>query len=77
MIFAGLRVAMGSSWMGLVAAELLGSSSGIGYMISVGRSLLRSDIIIVGILTLGIIGIIISLSFDLLEKLLVHGGSER
>jgi len=77
MIFAGLRVAMGSSWMGLVAAELLGSTSGIGYMISVGRALLRSDIIIVGILTLGIIGILISVMFDLLEKLLVRGGSEK
>jgi len=46
-------------------------------MISVGRALLRSDIIIVGILTLGIIGILISVMFDLLEKLLVRGGSEK
>lgn len=34
MIFAGLRVAMGASWMGLVAAELMGASRGVGYMIS-------------------------------------------
>lgn len=77
MVIAGLRVAMGSSWMGLVAAELLGSTSGIGYLISVGRALLRADLILVGILTLGIIGILISFGFDLLEKILVPGGSKR
>ena len=74
MIFAGLRVAVGSSWMALVAAELMGSTKGVGYMIATSRNLLRSDIIIVGLLTLGIIGIVISLLFDAIEKRFVHGG---
>lgn len=77
MIFAGLRVAMGSSWMALVAAELLASTRGLGYMISVGRALLRSDLIIVGILCLGVIGIVISFLFDVLEKFFVRGGKDR
>lgn len=77
MIFAGLRVAMGSSWMALVAAELLAATRGLGYMISVGRALLRSDLIIVGILCLGLIGIVISFFFDFLEKLFVRGGRDR
>lgn len=76
MIFAGLRVAMGSSWMALVAAELLASTRGLGYLISVGRALLRPDLIIVGILCLGVIGIVISLLFDVLEKLFVRGGKK-
>jgi ABC-type nitrate/sulfonate/bicarbonate transport system permease component len=74
MIFAGLRVAVGSSWMALVAAELLGATRGVGYMISTARNLLRSDIIIVGLLVLGVIGIIITLFFDLIEKYFVRGG---
>ncbi len=74
MIFAGLRVAMGVSWMGLVAAELMGATRGIGYMISTARNLLRADIIIVGLLTLGFIGIVISLVFDLIEIKFVRGG---
>ena len=37
MIFTGLRVAMGAAWMALVAAELLASSVGLGYMIQQGR----------------------------------------
>lgn len=77
MIFAGLRVAMGSSWMALVAAELLASTRGLGYLISIGRALLRSDIIIVGILCLGMIGASISLFFDFLEKIFVRGGAEK
>lgn len=77
MIFAGLRVAMGSSWMALVAAELLASTRGLGYMISVGRALLRSDLIIVGILCLGLIGIVISFLFDLLEKMFIRGGRDK
>lgn len=75
MIFAGLRVAVGSSWMALVAAELMGATRGIGYMIATARNLLRSDIIIVGLLTLGIIGITISLVFDLIERAFVRGGT--
>ncbi len=77
MIFAGLRVAMGSSWMALVAAELLASTRGLGYLISIGRSLLRSDLIIVGILCLGMIGIVISSLFDVVERLFVRGRNEK
>jgi len=77
MIFAGLRVAMGSSWMALVAAELLASTSGLGYLISIGRSLLRSDLIIVGMLCLGLIGMVISVLFDFVERHFVHGGSDK
>ncbi len=74
MIFAGLRVAVGASWMALVAAELMGATRGVGYMIATARNLLRSDIIIAGLLTLGIIGIAISLFFDLIERKFVRGG---
>lgn len=77
MIFAGLRVALGSSWMALVAAELLASTKGLGYLISVGRSLLRSDLIIVGMLCLGLIGIVNTFLFDLIEKKIVRGGKEK
>ena len=70
-------VVFGSSWMALVAAELLASTSGLGYLISVGRSLLRSDLIIVGILCLGMIGMVISVVFDLVEKRFVRGGKEQ
>ena len=43
-----------------VAAELVGASDGLGFLINDARSLLRTDIIIVGMLTIGLAG----LAFD-------------
>ena len=77
MIFAGLRVAMGSSWMALVAAELLASTSGLGYLISIGRSLLRSDLILVGIFSLGMVNMAITAIFNVIEKRFVRGGKDE
>lgn len=62
MIFTGLRVALGTSWTALIAAELLASNKGLGYMIQNGSAICRPDIIIVGMLTIGVVGLI----FDVL-----------
>lgn len=58
MIFAGIRVALGNAWSTLVAAEMLAASAGLGYMILQGRQFARADIIILGIVVIGIIGVI-------------------
>lgn len=55
-IFTGIRIALGVSWMSIVAAELIASASGLGYMINYYREVLRSDLILVGMLSIGIIG---------------------
>src|SRR5260221_386704 len=47
-LFTGFRIALGVSWMSIVAAELIASSSGLGFMINYYRELLRSDLILVG-----------------------------
>lgn len=39
MVFGGVRLALSTSWVTLVAAEMLASSSGLGYMIQMGRML--------------------------------------
>ena len=56
LVFTGMRIALGNAWSTLVAAELLASISGLGYMIQQGRSLVRPDIIIVGMMTIGLQG---------------------
>lgn len=48
MVFAGIRVALGNSWSTLVAAEMLAATAGLGYMIQIGRTVARPDIVIVG-----------------------------
>ena len=72
-IFTGLRVALGAAWMALIAAELLASSRGLGYMIQIGRMLSRPDIILVGMLSIGAVGALLSFILRTAEKLLVGG----
>ncbi len=55
-IFTGLRVGLSSCWMCVVAAELVSSSTGLGYMIMNARQFGRTDIVLIGMLTIGIIG---------------------
>ena len=60
MVFAGIRVALGNSWSTLVAAEMLAASAGLGYMIQIGRTIARPDIVIAGMVTIGAIGAVFS-----------------
>ena len=60
MIFTGMKLSLNAAWTTLVAAELLAASMGLGYMIQLGRRLARPDIIIVGMLTIGFLGALMS-----------------
>lgn len=67
MIFAGLTISMGSAWGTIVAAEMLASSNGLGYMIQMGRSFGSVSLIIAGIIVIGILGFISSAFVAILE----------
>lgn len=77
MIFTGLRLALGSSWVALVAAELLAATKGVGYMIQVGRMLGRPDIVIVGMITIGVVGYLLSFILEVLQRKLVPNSGGR
>ena len=68
MTFAGVKVAIGNAWATLVAAEMLAASSGLGYMILMGRSYGRVDLVILGIVVIGVLGVIISALVNLCEN---------
>ena len=68
MVFAGIRVALGNSWSTLVAAEMLAATAGLGYMIQIGRTVARPDIVIVGMVVIGAIGAVLSLILSRAEK---------
>lgn len=72
-IFTGLRVSLGSAWTALAAAEILSASRGLGFMIQINRTLARPDLIIVGMLTIGAVGALLSFLLKVLEKRLVKG----
>jgi NitT/TauT family transport system permease protein/taurine transport system permease protein len=67
-IFSGLRISLASSWASLVAAEMLAAQRGLGYMIQMNRMMARADNIIVGMLTIGIIGALVSALLGQIEK---------
>ncbi|WP_162786236.1 ABC transporter permease [Polynucleobacter necessarius] len=56
-IVTGIRIGLGVGWMALVAAELVGANSGLGFLINDARTVLRTDYILVGMLTIGLIGL--------------------
>jgi ABC-type nitrate/sulfonate/bicarbonate transport system permease component len=70
-IITGVRIGLGVGWMALVAAELVGANSGLGFLINDARSMLRTDIIAVGMLTIGIIGLVIDTVIRLLSRRLL------
>ncbi len=56
-IVTGIRIGLGVGWMALVAAEPVGANSGLGFLINDARTLLRTDIVIVGMITIGLVGL--------------------
>jgi sulfonate transport system permease protein len=59
---------MGTCWSCVVAAELVASSSGVGYMISNARNFGQMDVVIVGMLSIGIVGKIMDVILRIIEK---------
>ncbi len=72
-IMTGIRVALGASWTTIVAAELIASTQGLGFMIQQSRGIYRIDIIIVGMLTIGLIGALLAVVITAIEKKVVKG----
>ena len=72
MIFAGMRTAMGISWGTIVAAEMLGSSVGLGFLINFSRQFADVALIIGGILVLGVCGQLSSMIIQAVERVVLR-----
>lgn len=55
-ILLGLRLSLGAAWLALVAAELMGSSEGVGYMIMDARQFSQTTVVFVGIIIFAVFG---------------------
>ncbi|MCY9133372.1 ABC transporter permease [Bacillus atrophaeus] len=55
-ILLGIRLSLGIAWLGLVVAELMGSSEGIGYMIMDARQFSQTNKVFVGIIIFAVVG---------------------
>ncbi|MBO0892235.1 MAG: ABC transporter permease [Acidothermales bacterium] len=58
-ILTGLRSAVGFGWRALIAAEIIGASTGLGAMIYQSKEFLRSDIIVTGVIFIAAIGFVL------------------
>ena len=56
-IVTGIRLGLGFGWRALIAAELVAVTQGLGFMIFSAANYLRTDIILAGILVIGIVAI--------------------
>ena len=70
-IFTGARVAMGVCWGTVVAAELVAAEAGAGMMIMVASKFQNTDIVIMGIILIGVIGFAIDMLMRWAERVMV------
>ncbi len=70
-IFTGLRVAIGVCWGTLVAAELLGASSGLGFTIFKARQFFLLDLMLSAVILISILGVTMDVAMRMAEKRLI------
>jgi taurine transport system permease protein len=54
-IVTGIRTGMGYAWRGLIAAEMIATNAGLGYMLFMARDFYRTEVIILGMILIGVI----------------------
>ncbi|MGO4791170.1 ABC transporter permease [Paenibacillus sp. 2KB_20] len=70
-MFTGIRLAMGTSFMAIIGAEMIASNEGVGYLIWNSRLFFRTDWIFVGLICLGLMGFITDRAVGLLGRKLL------
>jgi len=67
-ILEGLRSGLGFGWRALIAAEIIGASTGLGAMIYQAKEFLRSDVIVTGVIIIAAIGLLLDAGLGLVER---------
>lgn len=62
-IVVGLRISFGTGWAAIIAAELVAANKGLGYLIADGMEILRSDLVLAGMIVIGVLGVLIDSVF--------------
>lgn len=70
-IFTGMRIGIGVGWTTLVAAEMVASTRGLGFMVLNAAEFLASDVVIMGIVVIGFFAFCFDLLMRYVEKLMV------
>lgn len=67
-IVSGVRLSLSRSWMLVVAAELVASTTGIGHRMDWGRQLFQIDVVLLGVAITGAIGLILDSAIRIVER---------
>ena len=70
-ILTGMRIGIGFAWTTLVAAEMVAAAAGLGYMILNASEFLVTDVVLMGIIVIGVIALLSDLLMRYVEKKLV------
>jgi ABC-type nitrate/sulfonate/bicarbonate transport system permease component len=73
MVFGALQIALAYCWTNLVAAELIAADQGLGYLITMGRRLAMPEMVVLGMIMVGLTGAVIGVAIDAVEKRLLAG----
>jgi len=69
-LVAGARIALGNAWTTLIAAELLAATAGLGYVALNASRMLDTDVLLVAMLLIGILGGLLSVAIQLATHVL-------
>lgn len=70
-ILTGMRIAIGFGWTTLVAAEMVAATAGLGFMVLTASKFMATDVVIMGILVIGVLALLFDLGMRWLERKLV------
>lgn len=66
-ILTGLRLSLSEAWMLVIGAELVAAGEGIGNIMIIARRLFQTDVVLVGVVMIGITGVVMDKLLGLLE----------
>ena len=58
-IVTGIRTGLGFAWRGLIAAEMIATNVGLGYMLFVARDFYRTEVIVLGMIIIGVLWLLL------------------
>ena len=58
-IVTGIRTGLGFAWRGLIAAEMIATNAGLGYMLFVARDFYRTEVIVLGMIIIGVLWLLL------------------
>ncbi len=58
-IVTGIRTGLGFAWRGLIAAEMIATNVGLGYMLFLARDFYRTEVIVMGMIVIGVIWLLL------------------